>query len=107
MHRRELLKLSAATIATSFQPIHPLLSEAIDERSTIEQWGVYEVVLEGPNTGNPFQDVTLSAHFTLEHRSVEVAGFYDGDGTYRIRFMPDTAGLWSYVTTSSSPSLAK
>jgi Domain of unknown function (DUF5060)/Protein of unknown function (DUF4038)/Domain of unknown function (DUF5605) len=107
MHRRELLKLSAATIATSFQPIHPLLSEAIDERSTVEQWGIYEVVLEGPNTGNPFQDVTLSAHFTLEHRSVEITGFYDGDGTYRIRFMPDTAGVWSYMTTSSSPSLAK
>jgi hypothetical protein len=33
--------------------------------------------------------------FTLGFRSIPVQGFYDGDGQYRIRFMPDTQGEWS------------
>lgn len=29
------------------------------------------------------------------------SGFYDGDGIYRIRFMPHAEGLWSFVTSSN------
>jgi hypothetical protein len=71
------------------------------ERAGIERWGIYEVALEGPDegaVGNPFTDVTLSATFRLGSREVEAPGFYDGDGVYRIRFMPDASGEWSYVT---------
>lgn len=32
---------------------------------------------------------------------MDVEGFYDGSGTYRVRFMPDTLGQWSYVTKSN------
>jgi hypothetical protein len=32
---------------------------------------------------------------------VEVEGFYDGDGVYRVRFMPDELGNWSYTTSSN------
>jgi hypothetical protein len=28
-------------------------------------------------------------------------GFYCGDGQYKVRFMPKSMGVWSYVTTSS------
>jgi hypothetical protein len=47
----------------------------------------------------------LSASFTYRHRTVEVDGFYDVEGTYRIRFMPDEIGEWSYVTHSDRPEL--
>ena len=56
-----------------------------------EQWGQHEIVLKGPADGNPFLDVELSATFTQGDRSLKVAGFYDGNGTYRIRFMPSAA----------------
>jgi hypothetical protein len=72
----------------------------------IEQWGLFEVELPGPSSGNPFKDVTLTARFTLEHRTVQVTGFYDGDGAYRVRFMPDAPGRWTYTTDSSARELA-
>ncbi len=71
----------------------------------VERWGVYEVVLNGPSTGNPFLDVHVGAHFRYAHRVVDVDGFYDGEGVYRIRFMPDETGGWSYTTTSNVPAL--
>lgn len=68
--------------------------------STAEKWGVFEVELKGPTEGNPF-DVRVSAVFTDGARSHEVAGFYDGDGIYRVRFMPEATGTWRYETKSS------
>ena len=108
MHRRDVLKLGAATtLAAALNPevltAEPVISPT--ESGDVEQWGLYELPLRGPSTGNPFRDVTLSAQFTQEHRTVEVKGFYDGDGNYRIRFMPDSPGTWSYKTTSSAAEL--
>ena len=108
MHRRDVLKLgAAATVAAALNP-EALTGESVipsTEAGDVEQWGLYEIALKGPSTGNPFRDVTLSAQFTQAHRTVEVKGFYDGDGTYRIRFMPDSTGPWSYKTTSSAAEL--
>jgi hypothetical protein len=66
-----------------------------------EQWGIYEIQLKGPTNGNPFIDVRLSAVFNNGTRQVEVPGFYDGDGVYRVRFMPDTQGRWQYETKAN------
>jgi hypothetical protein len=71
----------------------------------VEQWGLTEVVLHGPSTGNPFVDVRISAQFRHRHRAVEVDGFYDGDGVYKIRFMPDVQGSWEYQTKSNNTAL--
>jgi hypothetical protein len=73
---------------------------------TVEQWGMYEIALEGPSTGNPFVDVRLSAVFDNGSRQLEVPGFYDGGGIYRIRFMPETQGRWSYETRANRWELA-
>ncbi len=73
---------------------------------TVEQWGIYEIVLQGPADGNPFLDVELTATFTCRHRTVEVDGFYDGEGVYRVRFMPDVQGTWQYRTWSNRDDLS-
>jgi len=77
-----------------------------------EKWGVFELELHGPKAGNPFTDVQLGAEFAFEgdgggqaKRIVKVPGFYDGDGVYRIRFMPDAEGGWRYRTVSNARSL--
>ncbi|HEU6448018.1 MAG TPA: DUF5060 domain-containing protein [Verrucomicrobiae bacterium] len=70
--------------------------------SAIEQWGVFEIALNGPTNGNPFLDVPFSARFVQGTNSIQVDGFYDGDGIYRVRFMPETRGEWRYVTESSA-----
>jgi hypothetical protein len=80
----------------------------MEERASlesVERWGLYEITLKGPQDGNPFLDVRLSAQFRFKNRTVPVDGFYDGDGVYRIRFMPDTTGVWRYVTESNCPDL--
>src|SRR5262245_4155430 len=71
----------------------------------VEQWGLFERTLKGPADGNPFVDVELAATFAQGDRTVRVNGFYDGDGTYRVRFMPPTPGEWSYTTRSNRPEL--
>jgi hypothetical protein len=63
-----------------------------------EQWGIFELALHGSAEGNPYLDVELAAQFAYKHRVIEVDGFYDGDGVYRIRFMPDIQGTWHYRT---------
>jgi hypothetical protein len=110
MDRRDLLRYGAATVAAALQPA-VLAAESSGKAGSvaganIEQWGMFELALPGPTAGNPYKDVRLTAAFTLEHRSVQVTGFYDGDGTYRVRFMPDAPGKWSYVTQSSAKELA-
>jgi hypothetical protein len=72
----------------------------------IEQWDVFEVVLDGPSTGTPFVDVELSAVFTSGEESLRVPGFYDGNGIYRIRFSPPVQGDWSYQTGSNTSELS-
>jgi hypothetical protein len=72
---------------------------------TTAQWDYLELSYTAQTNGNPFLDVTFTAEFTHQHRTVQVAGFYDGDHTYRVRFMPDMQGTWRYVTHSNLPAL--
>jgi hypothetical protein len=73
--------------------------------NTVEQWGVFEIALPDPTNGNPFLDVRFAARFSQDYDSTEVPGFYDGDGTYRVRFMPEKPGNWKYTTVSSAKEL--
>ncbi|MCX7522694.1 DUF5605 domain-containing protein [Microbacterium sp. STN6] len=72
---------------------------------TAERWGVAEIVLDGPRHGNPFVDVELTGTFRSGEATIEVGGFYDGDGRYLLRFMPPHAGPWRFVTASTARSL--
>ncbi len=100
MDRRELIKLSAGAMLTGMVS-GAAAAPAGKAGKQVEQWGVFEAAFPGPATGNPFVEVQFGARFTFGHRTVEVAGFYDGDGTYKVRFSPDTAGQWSYETSSN------
>ena len=73
--------------------------------TTVEQWDVFELELDGPADGNPFVDVRLAADFRQGDRVLKAEGFYDGEGTYRVRFMPDVLGQWAYTTVSNRPEL--
>ena len=73
--------------------------------SPVQQWGIFEVRLNGPSGGNPFQEVSLTASFAQGDQVTEVAGFYDGEGLYRIRFMPEKTGEWRYRTSSNQADL--
>jgi hypothetical protein len=105
LNRRELLKISSLAALASPTPILASDGTAETGHASVPRWEVFEVTLAGPSTGNPFIDVHLAATFTLEHRRVKINGFYDGAGTYKLRFMPDTEGEWTYSTSSDVASL--
>src|SRR5690242_12782095 len=73
----------------------------------VEQWDTFEIVLKGPSSGNPFTEVELAARFTHEqsNTTLQADGFYDGQGTYRVRFMPTEQGTWQYETKSNRKEL--
>jgi hypothetical protein len=84
-----------------------LLAPAVaTPEKAVEQWGLFELELAGPSDGNPFLETEVSAEFTQGAISVTVPGFYDGDGLYRVRFMPDRPGQWHFVTRSDRPALS-
>ncbi|MCM3784580.1 DUF5605 domain-containing protein [Neobacillus mesonae] len=88
---------AAAHLERASAPVHA--------PSTAAKWNVYEIELQGPSEGNPFLDVELGALFTQDSHEVEVLGFYDGDGIYRVRFMPNHEGSWTFKTKSNTPSM--
>lgn len=67
----------------------------------VKKWGVLELAFEGRTEGNPFTDYTIQGVFTGAQEQVRVTGFYDGDGIYRIRFMPSFEGEYSYEISGS------
>ena len=83
----------------------PTGSAPLKAPASAGRWSVFEVEINGPSHGNPFMDVELWAQFRQGDRSLRVPGFYDGDGVYRIRFMPDTEGRWEFRTASNARSL--
>jgi hypothetical protein len=110
MDRRDLMKMGAGAVvaglasSASAAPASPGNEKPTNDK--VEQWGVFEVKTQGTSAGNPVVDVQFGARFTLGHRSVDAAGFYDGNGVYKVRFSPDTVGRWSFETTSNVKELA-
>ena len=96
-----LLVFSALIAATTTAEGDPASREPKSNSNIIERWGIFELALKGPEGGNPFVDVKLSAEFKQRSRVFKPEGFYDGDGVYRIRFMPDRLGRWTYITRSN------
>ena len=78
-----------------------LASFSLYAQVKVEKWSVFELTLKGPIDGNPFTDAKLSADFINENDTIVVQGFYDGEGIYKIRFMPQKEGKWTYITTSN------
>jgi len=77
----------------------------ITAQNQVERWRIYEIVLNGNSKGNPFTDVQLSAKFSNGEQEKMVSGFYDGNGIYKIRFMPQVIGSWTFTTSSNLKSL--
>ena len=88
-----------ALLALAFFLFFPFVASAV------EQWGLFELALKGPAGGNPFTDVQFAAQFKQGTNIVVANGFYDGDGIYRARFMPELQGKWNYTTVSNARKL--
>ena len=67
----------------------------------VGRWSVLELAVNGPSDENPFVEQTLSATFTGPGETVTAQGFYDGEGVYRVRFMPSFEGAYRFTVTGS------
>ena len=104
--RREALQgMVGAAAAAASAPVFAGLAAAPVSGDSTTRWDSIELRFAGPSSGNPFVDVHLAATFRCKNRSLTVEGFYDGEGAYKIRFMPDELGEWTWTTGSNAPAL--
>jgi hypothetical protein len=104
-----LLRLRFGALLLGAWGLTAAVSEAADRptwSSHVEQWGIQELVLSSDKTySNPFADVDVQAEFRAGKQIIKVAGFYDGTGRWKVRFMPPRPGVWSFKSTSHEPTL--
>jgi len=77
------------------------MSTEIKYSKVVEKWDVFEVCVQGKKDGNPFVDYVIEAEFTGADKQKKIAGFYDGDGNYKVRFMPSEAGEYTFQVRGS------
>ena len=78
---------------------------SITAQTNVEKWKIFELSLSGPKTGNPFVETELSAIFINQQDTIAISGFYDGNGIYKVRFMPNAEGQWKYISRSNVKAL--
>ena len=104
--------MSAGTLAIDPVPrlgYVPSMQERSHEKggapSTVACWDIFEASFEAPVAVHPYLDVEFEATFHHANRAVRVEGFFDGrlgspgnaqKTLFRLRFMPDATGNWSY-----------
>ena len=84
---------------------------------TYQKWSKVEIEFTGPNslgmdsTNNPFK-IQMDVTFVGPSGSYVVPAFYDGNGSggmngnvWKVRFSPDAAGSWTFVSNSTDPLL--
>ena len=102
----EILKLNKMKVFNLIA-VMLLCCYSLHGQTNVEMWQVYEVTLRGPSGGNPFVYIQLTCSFSNNKDTIAISGFYDGDGLYKIRFMPQKEGKWMYTTASNVKNLNK
>lgn len=71
--------------------------------STVGKWDRFEIEVTNDKAyADPFRDVALNVTFiTPPGAKIGFWGFYDGGQKWKIRFMPDLIGDWSYSASFS------
>ena len=67
----------------------------------VERWGRFELRITSATIyENPFLDVGIRARFVHNGNEHWVDGFYDGDQSWVVRYMPDQLGEYTFTTSS-------
>ncbi len=66
----------------------------------MRQYEVFELAFQGPVLQENWASAAPEAIFIHEDgEHITVKGFYAGDGVYKVRFLPEKSGRWSYSVT--------
>ncbi len=74
----------------------------LNYQKAVERWSVFEASFKSEVSGNPFQNVTVTGTFKNRLEEKKVKGFYDGDGIFRIRFMPSYEGSYEFTIEATN-----
>lgn len=73
--------------------------------NTVKKWDYIELAFQAEDSERHFCETEFYAVFAKGTEKKKVRGFYDGDGTFLLRFMPEGCGEWTYKTYSNVPAL--
>ncbi len=100
---KDILKAGASFARAFLQTIDEIRTGTVPgsvENAPIDlpKWNMHEFAATGSSqVGNPFRDAMLVGEFTSPSGKKKIIdGFYDGDNTWRLRFVPDEEGEWNY-----------
>ena len=62
----------------------------------MRQYETFEICFTGPEPQEGWAQPDLAASFSRADRAVTVKGFYDGEGQYVVRFLPDAPGEYAW-----------
>jgi hypothetical protein len=97
--------MRSAPVSRSYEAEGTVATARVRYPQSVSRFGVFEIVFDGPRHGNPFIDVQLALRLERPEGPVEVPGFYDGDGTYRVRYLVESGGSHRFVSVSNAPSM--
>ncbi len=63
------------------------------------QYDTFELTFNGPALEENCQSADIRAEFTGNGESKTVSGFYCGDGVYKVRFLPQETGTYTWKVT--------
>ena len=66
-------------------------------RREVKQWQRFEYVGQVSDDPRHFTDSWLTATFIHDELAQTVYGFYNDNGEFILRFMPDKPGEWRYT----------
>lgn len=62
----------------------------------MKQYEMFEMTFTGEEPLESWSEIDLWADFVHEGEKIQVRGFYAGNGIYKIRFLPQYAGIYEY-----------
>ena len=67
----------------------------------VKRYGIAELVFRGPSEGNPFAEQWVKGTMAGQAEEKHAEGFYDGNGVYKLRFMPSGEGTYEITAATS------
>ena len=67
----------------------------------MKQFEMFELVFSGETLTDNWAQIGLTANFFCGDTVKTVKGFYDGDGRYAVRFLPEMAGEWHWKVSGA------
>src|SRR5262245_54429877 len=103
MHDFKRARLATSRLRFVWFCLTFLFTAAAAFSADVPKWQRFEAKLESSvDYPNHPQEAALTAVFTSpKGQSRKVYGFWDGGKTWRIRFLPNETGRWSYKTACS------